>query len=697
MTRTHLQRFGSSRALGAPFLAVVLLAAACTSGGGSDSAASDAAKVRYDLSGAGGFFDQPWPGDVRLRDDGTVDASRFPNPKNLGGIREMVDLAGSGIRNFSQSGAVFFRFDRSFTGVEPVPDPMSTTVSPSPYFLVDLGEGARYGSRVPVWLDYHDAADSYRPGQLLTMLPVSGVLLERESTYAAVVLRSAFARPEEVGQDAVLRAALAGRNPTGDDAGAKLAASFGPLRDYLRAQGIDRDDVIAATVYSTGDRTTRLTGFVRQVESLPTVALDAPPELFYERPEYCAFRGTYHVPAYQDGEPPYLFSGGVIQTRGADGELVEQRRDLVPYVVTFPKRAMESGGFPLYLYIHGTGGTSDQVVSRGPVLEVGGDAVYGEGPAYVVALRGWGAGSSAGSLNPERIGSLSAEGYIAYNFTRPYAMRDNFGQMILDQLEFLKVLLALRIDASACPGADATAAPDGQLRYDPAKVVVSGQSLGSYLTGMFASLHDGFRGAVLTGAGGGWGEFALGPQDPPLSEILKLYLGMGDDEVLDLFHPVIGIFDLTVGEADNVNYVRRIRVDPPGDRGIPHVLVIEGTYDLQTTANLQRGLVAAIGVDMLGDSQTTDPYQRLEDAIRFAGNDILEAEPVRGNETRPDGSPLTFAVVRYEKDPIREGHYVSAQRPDAKNAYACFLETLLSDPQGVPSIIRGETIDGPCP
>ncbi len=680
--------------LALPFL---IFAAGCTGDGSSSVDASSGAQVRYDTGAEAGFFDFPWPSDVRLRDDGTVDASRFPNPKGLGGIQEMIDLAGSEVRNFSQSGGVFFRFDRSFTGVEPVPDPMATTREPSPYFLVNLRAGSHYGVRSPVWLDYHDAADSYRPGQLLAMLPVSGVLLERESTYGAVVLRDAFARPEDVSPSPALAAALAGRNPSGDENGAELAASLAPLASYLRERGIDARDVIGATVFSTGDRTTRLTDFVHQVERLPTVTLDGPLTSFYDHPDYCALQGSYRVPVYQNGTAPYILSGGVIQARGADHTLVEQSRDRVPFVVSFPKTPMPAGGFPLFLYVHGTGGTSDQVVTRGPVLVPGGDAVYGEGPAYVVALRGYGAGSSAGTLNPERIGDLSAGGYIAYNFTRPYAMRDNFAQMILDQIEFLKVLLALRVDASQCPGTDASASGDGTLRFDPTKVAVSGQSLGSYLTGMLASLHDGFTGAVLTGAGGGWGEFALGPQDPPLSEILKFYLGMGDGEALDLFHPVISIFDLTVGEADNVNYVRRIRTDPPAERHIPHVLVIEGTYDLQTTANLQRGLVAAIGVDMLGDSQTTDPYQRLEDAIRFAGNDLLTTEPVRGNETRPDGSPLTYAVVRYEKDPIREGHYVSFQRDDAKHDYGCFLETLLTDPQGVPSIIRGSTFDGPCP
>ncbi len=528
------------------------------------------------------------------------------------------------------------------------------------------------------------------------MLPVSGDLLDRNQTYAAVVLRDTFIHPGDVAQSATLHALLHGRSP-GGETGAKLASMFAPLNAYLKEAGIDASDVIGATVFSTGDRTTRLQNFVHQAEALPAVALDAPVQPFYDHPAYCAVNGTYHAPEYQDGTPPFLTSGGVIQTRGDDDTLVEQRRDQVPFVVTFPKGKMPAAGFPLYLYVHGTGGSSDQVVSRGPVLSLGGDPVYGEGPGYVVALRGYGAGCSAGSLNPERIGDLSAGGYIAYDFTRPYAMRDNFAQMILDQIEFLKVLLALHVDPSTCSGVDASASPDGQIRFDPSRTVIAGHSLGSYLTGMLASLHDGWLAAVLSGAGGGWGEFALGPQDPPLASIIELYLGMSGDEHLDLYHPVISVFDLTVGEADNVHYVRRILTDPPEGRHIPHVLVIEGTFDLQTTANLQRGLVAAIGVDMLGDSQSTDPYQELEDAIRIAGNKILTTEPVRGNKTRPDGSPLTYAVVRYAKDPYKEGHYVPFQRDDAKHDYGCFVQTLLSDPAGVPSIIRGSTFNGPCP
>jgi hypothetical protein len=223
-----------------------------------------------------------------------------------------------------------------------------------------------------------------------------------------------------------------------------------------------------------------------------------------------------------------------------------------------------------------------------------------------------------------------------------------------------------------------------------------GQSLGSYLTGMLASLQDGIEGAILTGAGGGWNEFAFGPKDPvDLTKVLEAYLRLGKGEVLDRFHPMIALFDLAVGPADNLHYVRRIRRDPPAERGVPHVLVVEGTVDIQVTANLQRALLGAIGADLVGSSQTTNPAETLEDAIRISGGFVLDP-PVRGNRSKPDGPPLTAGALRYVEDGIVEGHYVVFQRDDAKHAYGCFLETLLTDPVGVPTILRGSQIRGPC-
>lgn len=52
------------------------------------------------------------------------------------------------------------------------------------------------------------------------------------------------------------------------------------------------------------------------------------------------------------------------------------------------------------------------------------------------------------------------------------------------------------------------------MRFDPRLVVVGGQSLGSYLSGILAATVPDWKGAILTGAGGSWVEFGFGPKDP---------------------------------------------------------------------------------------------------------------------------------------------------------------------------------------
>src|SRR5690606_34857453 len=115
-------------------------------------------------------------------------------------------------------------------------------------------------------------------------------------------------------------------------------------------------------------------------------------------------------------------------------------------------------------------------------------------------------GCVAGPFSPTRLGALAADGYLAYNFLNPVALRDNFAQMVLEQVQFLRALLALRIDPALCPQSDASAAPDGAIRFDPARLVVGGQSLGSYLSGMLGALLPDWQGVILSGAGGSWVE-----------------------------------------------------------------------------------------------------------------------------------------------------------------------------------------------
>jgi len=362
---------------------------------------------------------------------------------------------------------------------------------------------------------------------------------------------------------------------------------------------------------------------------------------------------------------------------------------------------MPAQGYPLLLYIHGTGGVSTQVYERGPV-DAEGHREPGRGPSEIAAERGWGSACMGGHMSEEHLGPLlSLGGYVPYNFFNLQAMRDNFIQMTAEQVLFRRMLSELSLDVSDCAGADASAGPGGLARFDADLQVVMGQSLGSYLSGLVASVDPRpWQGAILTGAGGSWTEFALGPQDPPLTALLDLVLGLPRDEHLDRWHPIIQAATLTIAGGNNIHFLPFLfRLPVPG-RPPPHMLVIEGHEDLQVTVGLQRALVAALGVDMVGPDVTeippgvpVGPEGQIIQRIELAGGRQLEP-PVSGNRMVEGAGARTAVVVRYPEDGIQEGHYVAFQREEPKHQYGCFLEDLARG--RVPVIVEGVQQGGAC-
>jgi hypothetical protein len=325
------------------------------------------------------------------------------------------------------------------------------------------------------------------------------------------------------------------------------------------------------------------------------------------------------------------------------------------------------------------------VLDRGPPEEA-----PGHGPALNLARRGFATSGTAGPLTAERVGEDAAGGGFAlYNVINPVAFRDNFYQSVFELVAFRNLVETLRIDPEECPGVDASAAPDGGIRFDP--VVIMGQSLGSYLAGMVAALDRRYRGAILTGAGGSWIEFPSGTNTPvDLDAALKLLVGLPVGESLDRYHPVLALFALAMGPVDNTLYVPRLWRDP-GDADPVHVLVIEGDEDVYIGPGLQRALVTAAGVDLVGDD--VGPEQdRIMDAILLADGTSLPP-PVAGNRRFRD-RPVTAGVVRYAPLSPGRGHDVTFDLTAPKHQYECFVETLLA--QEMPTIVRGGSSGEPC-
>ena len=620
------------------------------------------------------FWDAPFPADARTLPSGTPDVRGLPNTYGVSFVElakqsVMYDLDALG-PGFSPLPVISFRFDRSVPARPIVP--LTTTSKTSGLQLIDLTPG-RVGQRVIVDSHVTLKADVSRPASLLQFAPLTGLSL-LPGTYAALVLRDVHS---DGGVDF-------DRSPVVDQLLSTMHidprwnASFQPLRDQWSTLGVNAIDVAAATVFTVGDPTARVTRFIQQARNAdpPTlVSLARGREGVIARTDLVELVGVVRQPQHQAGEPPHFKDTGRFVV-DADGNLATTRTEDAPFVLTVPKGKMPKSGWPLLLHIHGTGGKATQAIDRGRRLVPGGAVEAGSGIGSWLAPVGVGTACVAGPYSPDRIDVRALDGYGAYVFMNPPAMRDNFGQMLIEHARFIRLLETMDIDAALIPEVDASASADGRVHFDVK--LVGGHSLGSYVSGMLAGTLDDFDGAVLSGAGGTWVEFAFGHKDPiDLLGVVEL-MSLPPGQHLDRFHPFIDMFETGVAAADNTLFTRHILKHPRAGHGAPHVLVLQGQPDAQVPTGMQRALVRSVGVDFVGDDVGRRSIDRLQPGLHSIGKRALSS-PASLNVSVPDHGKRTGVAVRFAEDGLLEGHSVIFQRDDTLAVFVEFVDAVAHD------------------
>jgi hypothetical protein len=597
----------------------------------------------------------------------------------MGFVNALEQLAGNETTGFSPSGPIYFWFSGPINA--PQDDPVGSVAPGATVFLVDVDPASPNRlERNPVHIRLTTQVDSVRPAYLLQILPVPGRDLRPNTKYAAIVLRSLGAPGTAfLGQCSTLTTLLQGGVPAGAQ-GIAVADVFQPIIPALLDLKINPVDVAAATVFTTGDPIATLEKQVPYVAGLPPITPGSL-GLRDDWPSFTALKGTIDLPQYQAGTPPFLLGGGN-EVKNPAGLPLAQGTDTANFQLSVPKGKMPATGFPLYFFVHGTGGDCTQAIDRGRQLSANTPSPPGTGIASWVGPQGWGTACVSLALTPDRIGFLSFDGYVAYNFLNPVAFRDNFVQMLLELVHFRSMVLSLQIDPALCPQTDASASPNGKIFFDPNMVVFGGQSLGSYLAGMLASMLP-CKGAILSGAGGSWIEFPFGPTNPvPLANVVSLLaLPIGDN--VDQFHPLIAAADAALGAVDNTHFHRHILREPAPGVDPPNLLVVEGHVDHQVPENLQRALILAIGLDLAGPEVGATPQDMDAIVLPISGRSQLPY-PVQGNWQLASGAKKTAVYVRYPEDGILEGHYVFFQQPAVIPQVQGFLADLVAG--NVPTI-----------
>ncbi len=643
-----------------------------------------------DLGKSAEFYDLPYPGELRMDDAGRIDHSGFPGQTGSRLLRPILALANER-RGTPLTPFAYFRADAPLQ--ERGADDWIAADPGSPVLLLGIEPGTRDYARLLPTVASTLPSDNFVPDFLVGVATPPGVLLEPNATYAFVVLRSlGDAQGEPLGVPESFAQLRAGLTPFGA-LGARAAETYAPLWPALRDAGVDLSQVAAATILSTGDVVAELAELSDSLRRKHRVVFEdwqVDPDDGASHERFCELRGRVRVPMFQRGTPPYDRDGRF--EIGDDGNPRVQREEDVPVTLTLPRTAMPAGGFPLVMYFHGTGGTSEQVVDRGAVREAGGSPTKGEGPAHVLAAHGFATFQAALPLNPERYtGPVGISGRSYLNLTNLGAYPDTFRQSTIEQRWFLDALEDLVITPEMVRDC-ALPAASGGYRLATQQVFALGQSLGGQIINMVGAVDPRVRGVVPTGSGGYWALTIVSAEIAEGFDTLTLIGNLlGAPSLRDHLHPGLQLVQSSFEGAEPMVFARRLAMDPLPGHPVRAIYQPVGIDDPGFPNPIYAAMALASGTRQAGD----ELHPLLQTVLGLADRAGIAPYDVSRNARSLDGRAFTGAVVQYEDDGILDSHHVFAQLDAVKSQYGCFLRSLLGGGPGI--VPRPAALDAGCP
>ena len=608
--------------------------------------------VRARLDFAGGFFDAPFPIDTRRRADGSLRVSDLPDRGN-GLVGQLVDLLENGREGFATNAAIFVPFDGPLDPSS-FPDVEGSLETDASVFLVDL----EAGTRIPIEVE-QSFGDTFTADHTLVALPFPGAVL-RPRTLHALVVTDAVRSDSGVERADALVELSEGRVPAGAE---DVADAFARLFARVDASPLTRDQVVGATVFTTGDPFSRLRR-ARDDAAAAEPAAISNVALLEEFDDYCALGATLQMPVYQRGPVPYREPPSGALVTDASGALELQRSEPVELVLTLPKTPMPAEGYPLVFYAAGSGGVARQVIDR--TERALGDTT-GQGPALHYARQGIAAAGFAAPLSGDRSPDESDGTLHFWNFQNLGAFRGNLEQAAIDITSVIHAIEDLRVDATLCPG------NTGEARYDASRFFLHGHSTGGTIASIAIALEPRLQAAVISGSGGSW-IYNVAHSTVELGEGVLLRLAVfaatqlgrvADDPTrfdidLTLFQTALASF-----EVMSWGRITALETTVPRD-----VLFIGGVVDTFHEPRLINAQGMSLGATMA--LPAAEPTWDREFALVGLGG----AEP-------PLSANVNGAtVVMLQREETREGingHYVPFEHDDVKQRFACFIASHVRD------------------
>lgn len=602
------------------------------------------------------FYRLPFPNDIRVKADGTLDLSDFPRPGLSPLGVDLVDLyadaAEADFAGFASIDVVSFRFS--------APLDFSTVQDGAALFFVDITDPALpgYGANRGREFGFDPGRGKFACQNRLTLGNRTADALEPGHTYAAWITTAAKSTSGATPQQEPDLAAVLGATEPTDATLARAWAQYAKFRDYLTRTSHTPDTVAAAAVFTVADASALTRKLAAQVAAAPAPTITDLTLCDGTTPSPCApvgdatracgdssgsfyeLHGRLTIPNYQAGTLPYErpADGGAIMVDGS-GEPVKQGDLPVCFAMTIPKGTMPAGGWPVVVHAHGTGGNFRAAITD----DIAGTLATASTPMATFTFDGVGHGERRGA-------STRTPDSLVFNIVNPRAARDNHEQGAVD------VLTALRLGDIA----GLTAPTVGAFRFDAARTYYFGHSQGSNVGIPAIAVTNRAPAAIFSGAGSVLVEGILGKKQPVDARAgLEFLIG----EPLGGGHPVMTLWQLFFDRIDPVNYAPLLIRRPPPGVPSKHVWMSWGKGDTYSPEATLTATAHAAGLLHAAPQVVT---------IGLAP----DARPIDPNRIAGDGQNRFAALFQYDPAGAFDGHFVALQSPAAVADWKAFLTSI---------------------
>ena len=621
------------------------------------------------------FYRLPYPNDIRIQ-GGSPNLDGHPSPGDgiLGFdiVQRYKEAIESNQDRFGLNAWTFLRFSERVDF-----DTLKSGDGATIYTVVLSPEHRRYADRIGMRWQASSGGNKYICQNWLAVRPGGnwGNPMDPNTTYAVVVTNGVRSEGGvDAAQDDDFASMLATSDPGGDLSAAWSA--YQPMRDWIADQGIDASEIAGAAVFTTGDPTAEAAALTSAARSqVPTASeltlcdgaatspcddgLDGDEHVrgcFEAGNGYHEIHGKLSLPILQEGDAPYLDSGGKVSASVV-------RREDVCMGMTVPDAQMPAEGWPVVVYGHGTGGTFRGHIGNGTLDIVNSIDVDGQTVQFLTI--GW----DQVQHGARRNGDETHPNELVFNYGNPDAAKGNFLQGAADTHAVLEYVASLNIGAGESPTGQ-------EIRANPDQIYFIGHSQGG-TTGPLALPWDSTaRGAVLSGAGAGLSLAILEkttPVNSPLAVAAVLSeCGLQGCDEITTAHPVINLLQAYFDPVDPVNFGHLIAAEPVDGVTFPHhVFHTNGLGDTYSPNS---------GLDAMARSLKATYILPFADA-EIDGVPSASA-PFGGNVVH---DPDTYSVLGRQYEPgDYDGHFVMFRNSDAQGDVAEFLGTGVT--LGVPEV-----------